>query len=224
MAGYTKLMRLTNAGVAIVDEEFLTNQDADPIIVQEAVDDIESNIALQQFSRAIAEVIQQFPDPPSSDAWLAKEIHRALGLPRGIAMDVRVWQFLSCVAHPEYVWYRWSKAGQVSKERFLGGIKRNAFARLWWAAEVMKNGDDYQVEPCFDSQDLYEAVFGRSFSKYPPAAKAFIKAVSNQERGVIRAVAKDFNLMLSTFVLEDLATQQVEKLIAERISVRSSSG
>ncbi len=139
-------------------------------------------------------------------------------------MNIRVWQFLTCVAHPEYVRYRWGGKERISKERFLGGIKRNAFARLWWAAEIMNNGDNYSgIIPCFESQDLYEAVFGRSFSKFPPAAKAFVEAVKSQERNIVREVAKDFNFMLSTFVLEDLPKEQVKSLVEERIVLRTGA-
>lgn len=225
MAGYTKLMRLTNTGASFITDEYLKNPEPDPIILPEAVDQLPQNISLTNFNRAVDEVMQRFPDdPPAGDAWLSEEIHKALGLPRGIAMDIRVWQFLTCIAHPEYVRYRWGKNDKVSKERFLGGIKRNAFARLWWAAEIMKNGEDYSgIAPCFASQDLYEAVFGRSFSKFPSAAKAFVEGVKNQERAVVREVAKDFNFMLSTFVLEDLPEEQVKSLVGERIALRAAA-
>jgi hypothetical protein len=224
MAGYTKLMRLTNTGSSFITDEFLKNPDADPITLPEAIDQLTQDISLSGFSRAVDEVMQRFPDdPPAGDASLSEQIHLALRLPRSVAMDIRIWQFLTCIAHPEYVRYRWGGTGKVSKERFLGGIKRNAFARLWWAAEIMKNGEDYSgIAPCFESQDLYEAVFGRSFSKFPSAAKAFVEVVKNQERQIIREVAKDFNFMLSTFVLEDLPEEQVKSLVGERIAVRAT--
>ncbi len=225
MAGYTKLMRLTNTGASFITEEFLKNPDADPITLPEAIDQLSVEISLSAFNRVITEAMQKFPDdPPSGDLWLSEQIHRALGLPRNVAMDIRVWQFLTCIQSPEYVRYRWGGSGAVSKERFLGGIKRNAFARLWWAAEIMKNGDDYsEIAPCFKSQDLYEAVFGRSFSKFPSAARAFVRAVKDQERNIVRAVAKDFNFMLSTFVLEDLPDEQINDLVGERIALRIAS-
>jgi len=223
MAGYTKLMRLTNTGASFITDEYLKNSEPDPITLPEALDQLSQDISLASFNRAVDEGMQRFPDdPPSGDAWLSEQIHLALRLPRSVAMDIRIWQFLTCIAHPEYVRYRWGGTGKVSKERFLGGIKRNAFARLWWAAEIMKEGDDYSgIAPCFESQDLYEAVFGRSFSKFPSAAKAFVEAIRSQERNIVREVAKDFNFMLSTFVLEDLAEEQVKSLVGERIALRT---
>ena len=89
----------------------------------------------------------------------------------------------------------------------------------------MRSGDDYsRVAACFESQDLYEAVFGRVFSKFPPAAIAFVGAVKGHHREkVIRPVAKDLSLMLSTFVLEDLSEEQIYTLVTERVNLRKSA-
>lgn len=223
MPDYPKLMRLTNFGASLITEEFLADPDAGPISDPEAVEPLDIDVPLAEFKRVADEVMGQFEsDPPSGDATLAVAVHRTLKIPRRTAMDVRTWHFLTCVAVPEYVRYRWGGSGKVTRERFLGSIKRNAFARLWWAAEVMRTEDDYsKVEPCFEDQDLYEAVFGRAFSKFPPAAKAFVDAVRDQERKIVRVVAKDFNFMLSTLVLEDLSEQRVGSLVGERVTVRA---
>lgn len=227
MPAYPKLMRLTNYGQSKVTEEFLKNPDADPISEPEALQTLEIDVPLDDFNRVVTEAIGKFgiPIPPSADAETAVALHKALKIPRRIAMDKRVWQFLSCVARPDYTRARWTDDGAASLERFLGGIKRNAFARLWWGAEVMRDGSDYsQVGSCFEPQDLYEAVFGRSFSKFPPAAKGFIGAVKGEHRNTIREVAKDFNLMLSTFVVEDLAEERIKNLVGIRVPLRQVSG
>jgi len=81
----------------------------------------------------------------------------------------------------------------------------------------MREGGDYSIVPaCFEFQDLYEATFGRAFSKFPAAAKAFVRGLGKHERGVVREVAKDFNLMLSTYVLEDIGKEQMDRLLEER--------
>jgi len=220
-----ELHRLTNIGKALVDDEFLESFKETQITDSHAWEPIELQISITPLQPIIKEVIQTSIEKPfKTDSRLARALHRNLNLPRRYAMDTRIWHYLTCISYPEYVRFRWTRNNnKVSKERFLGGIKRNALARLWWAAEVLHNEDDYSlVNVCFDNQDLYEAVFGRSLSKFPPAAKVFVHTVKEETRIVIRDSAKVVNLLLSTFVLEDLTDLYFQSLIQSQIEALSS--
>lgn len=216
------LMRLSSVSASLVSDEFLLDPEAGPLQGIDIAEALPIEVPLDSFHSAVSACVAQFEeDPPAGDGTLSVEMHRALSLPRTLGMDTGVWHFLACVARTDYVWYRWGTGGKVSRERFLGSIKRNSFARLWWCAEVMRDGNDYTgVSACFEQQDLYEAVFGRTFSKFPLAARLLVERLSSLERGVVREVAKDFNLMLSTFVLEDMSEDQIRSLLEERVKYR----
>lgn len=86
-------------------------------------------------------------EPRDSDAWLGPRIHATLRLTRREAGDKRVWEYLTVVEHPDYVRWRWGNSDHpedpVPQDRFLGEDSKNALARLWWAAEMTRNGSDY---------------------------------------------------------------------------------
>lgn len=83
-----------------------------------------------------------------SDAWLAPRLHAALRLPRRQAADRRLWSYLTIAARPAYPRWRFEAERTVEEgvavERFLFTRERkHALARLWWAAELTRNGKDY---------------------------------------------------------------------------------
>lgn len=215
-----KLCRLTNIGRALIDDSFLNSSNEIRIMDADAWESLDEDVNIPSLESMITPIIGISMEKPFlTDSKLATGIHKKINLARRYAMDTAVWHYLSCVLYPEYVRYRWTnKIGKVSNERFLGGIKRNAFARLWWAAEILHQEGDYSlIEVCFENQDLYEAIFGRSMSKYPLAAKVFIKTIKDEKRQTIRDTAKAINLLLSTFVLEDLTEQYFQSLIESQI-------
>lgn len=219
------LGRLTNVGRAFIDEEFLESSNDIHIEDSQAWEQVAQLIYMSPIQQSIEEVVKSESTGNShkTDGKLAYAIHSMVNIPRMYAMDTSIWHYLTCIGFPEYVRYRWTnRSGRVAKERFLGGIKRNAFARLWWAAEILHNEEDYSlVEDCFEVQDLYEAVFGRSLSKYPPAAKVFINSAKGKTRKAIRESAKAINLLLSTFILEDLSESYFQSLIQSQLEAHS---
>ena len=85
--------------------------------------------------------------PSESDSWLASRVHATLRLTRREAGDRRVWTFLNIAAFPEYVQWRWNDREQPDKvplARYIGEDSTNAFARLWWGAELTRNGKSYE--------------------------------------------------------------------------------
>jgi len=217
------LMRLSLSAEALVSDEFLHDPELAPLSGADIADELQGRVPLAAFHESVSTWMNQPRDDPSAgDAELAVSIHKALSISLRLGMDPGIWHYLTCVARPDYVWVRWGGKRTVTRERFLGSIKRNAFARLWWCSEVMRDGDDYTgVATCFADQDMYEAVFGRAFSKFPSAAKVFVNTLGEQERRVVREVAKDFNLMLSTFVLEDMTDHQIRSLLEDRAEYRA---
>jgi len=138
-----KLRKLTSEGRCLVDEHFLSDPTAKvPLDVEELerrhyVEDLKESIDLSGFNTLVDQVMKKFnPFDTHMDREISGQLHKALPLPRRDAGDTRTWHYLSVIERPDFVRHRWQpKDGRVVKERFLGDLVRNTFARLWWGAE-----------------------------------------------------------------------------------------
>lgn len=116
-----------------------------------------------------------WPDRATSDRWLAPRIHFALRLFRGEAAERGVWQWIA-LRYPWYVEWRWSdREGAVANDRWWGPVHKQAFARLWWGAEIFRDGGDYRsVERAFVFQDLPNSYLHRPVVRCRSLALAII--------------------------------------------------
>ena len=72
----------------------------------------------------------------TSDRWLAPRVHCCLRLFRSEAADRGVWQWIALRYH-WYVNWRWADEDDlVAEDRWWGQVHKQAFARLWWGAEL----------------------------------------------------------------------------------------
>ena len=187
---------LTAIGKSYINPDFFDSSRNVFITDKDAGTPLSPSLNIKNLLPCITEVIGRTDvSPNKTDGEFAESLHKTLAMSRRSAVMLPVWHYLTCLAYPDYVRFRWtSSGGQVSKERFLGGLKRNAFSRLWWAAEILHEGEDYSlVKACFAEQDLYETVFGRSLSKFTPAARLVVTLLKDKPRNIIRETAKRIN-------------------------------
>ncbi|MFC8873662.1 MULTISPECIES: DUF6339 family protein [Streptomyces] len=117
-----------------------------------------------------------------ADAWLAPRIHATLRLTRREAADRRLWNHLALAVAPDYVvWRHLSEASRrVAPERFHGPTDRQCFSRLWWAAELFRNGPDYgPVEVACGNQDLIHTVLRKDLIDHRPTAQALVRLLKD---------------------------------------------
>lgn len=117
----------------------------------------------------------EWPDRATSDRWLSPRIHHALRLFRGEAAERGVWQWIA-LRYSWYVEWRWSdRDGVVAVDRWWGPIHKQAFARLWWGAELFRDGADYKpVERAFVFQDLPNSYLHRPVVRCRSLALAIV--------------------------------------------------
>ncbi|WP_431036340.1 DUF6339 family protein [Streptomyces sp. P6-2-1] len=116
--------------------------------------------------------------PTESDAWLAPRLHWTLRLTRAEAADSGLWNFLALCLRPEYVLWRWGgKDGSVGQiARFTGPWATQALSRLWWAAELFRDGDNYApVELACSDQDILNTTLRFRMIQHRPAAQALLR-------------------------------------------------
>nr|WP_308433568.1 DUF6339 family protein [Streptomyces netropsis] len=122
-----------------------------------------------------------------ADAWLAPRLHATIRMTRAEAAEPELWAYLAMVVAPDYV--VWRHKGAVGKDggspsatgdRFLGPHYKQAFARLWWAAEMFRDGEDYRpAEVACSNQDMVNTTLRLSVVDHRPTARALVRVLES---------------------------------------------
>uniref|UniRef100_A0A7C4LMH5 Uncharacterized protein n=1 Tax=Schlesneria paludicola TaxID=360056 RepID=A0A7C4LMH5_9PLAN len=170
--------------------------------------------SIEPLEYVIDEAMRKFRSTPDkSDAWLAPRVHATLRLTRRQAAEKTIWYWLNIVAMPDYVRWRFEyEDNAVPLDRFVGEDSKNAIGRLWWAAELTRNGPDYSEMArlplrFFVSWQPLDAMHNRSAA----IAVCRFSRQFNQGKGLTDSqserLAKAFNFRLSTLLLDALAPE-----------------
>ncbi|GII52665.1 hypothetical protein Pth03_10540 [Planotetraspora thailandica] len=167
----------------------------------------------------------------SADAWLAPILHSTLRLTRRQASDSRIWNYLALRLAPDYVYWRHLSRGNppiVSRARFSGAFHSQAFARLWWAAELFRDGPDYgPVVVACSNQDVLNTVLRLDVILHRPTAQAIIRLLAAEVIRTGRQVntlAQVVNTAGSTLSYEALAPDSTRDVDAYRDWIEELTG
>ena len=166
-------------GVSKLEERLVTRQDG-------------STVSLSALSALMVEFESRRAsgdwDGPASDAWLAPRIHDSLRLTRAHASDRGIWHWVALRVGADYVSWRWAGGDGVTDDRWWGAINKQAFARLWWGAELFRDGSDYgPVERAFRRQDLINSYLHRPLVRCRSFALGIVDVLTDDEGGALSA-------------------------------------
>ncbi|MFB6613425.1 DUF6339 family protein [Streptomyces sp. NPDC056367] len=168
----------------------------------------------------VDEAMRRFEDHrTAADGWFAPRLHATLRMTRAEAADGRLWNFIAMVVAPDYVAWRHRGAdtdagpGTATAARFCGPHYTQAFSRLWWAAELFRDGADYRpIETACRVQDVLQTTMRLDVIDHRPTAQAIIGVLERQlAAGVSRpgdqvnALSAAVNAAGSTLVYDVLA-------------------
>lgn len=167
--------------------------------------------------------------PTASDAWLAPRLHYTLRLTRAEASDTGVWNFLGLCLAPDFVQWRWGR-GESGREvsqaaRFSGRWDLQCFSRLWWAAELFRDGKNYgPVELACGNQDILNTVMRQEMIQHRPAAQALLRLHRGAARTGrdVNAAASVANAAGATLVYESIAPDELQDAEALREWIRAA--
>ncbi|MFE0421036.1 DUF6339 family protein [Streptomyces sp. NPDC058953] len=148
-----------------------------------------------------------------ADAWLAPRLHATMRLTRREAADRRLWNHLALCVAPDYVLWRHlpvaAELPRVAPARFSGAHYTQAFARLWWVAELFRDGADYEpVAVACGNQDVLNTVLRLDVIDHRPTVQAVVRLM---QRGSVRtgrevnALAGAVNTAASTLLYDVIA-------------------
>jgi hypothetical protein len=125
------------------------------------------------------------------DRWLAPRLHYALRLTRTQAADRNLWAWLA-VRYHAFVTWRWSDAkGVVAEDRWDGPVHKQALMRLWWGAELFRDGTDYgPVDRAFLRQDFPNSYLHRPLVRCRSLALALVDVVAPGNGDGVRSPAE----------------------------------
>ena len=171
----------------------------------------------------------------SIDAAVAGEVRKHLNLTREQAAHDGVWRYLAVVEFPKFVRYRWpypdpksNRSFDSAKAKYLKhsrDLYEQAFVRLWWIAELTRDGDDYNLtRVALSKQELANDVFDRGFARYPEAVRATVEELADANSNVVSRTTTKFNHALSTVRLESLTESELREMVCQiRESVESGT-
>jgi len=184
--------------------------------------------AVEPVRELVDEAMKRFGDTrTSADAWLAPVLHATLRLTRREAADNGLWNHLALRIAPDYVY--WRHLGQatdrqpvptVNRNRFSGPFYTQTFARLWWAAELFRDGYDYRpaVVAC-KNQDVLNTALRLEVMLHRPTAQAMLRMLdggSVRTGRDVNALAQAINSAGSTLVFESIAPDAAPDVDAYR--------
>jgi hypothetical protein len=159
-------------------------------------------------SAVLAEGIDRYEDDINGlDAWLAPRVHNVIRVPRRIASDRRFWAWIAIEFGRDYVKHRFSngEASGIKAFRFTGSHLRNGVSRLWWSAELARNGRDYgPVAQVLSAVRIAQFALELRYSWYRPAVIAFarISAGRKLSDAKMQALSVRVNAYLGTRPVE----------------------
>lgn len=179
----------------------------------------ERTIDLESLDEHIKRILLKYaPHDPAMDATFAPLLHAALHLTRREAAEPGLWRYLAVVHAPQFVRHRWEYLSwATASTRFWSPGTRhtsNAFARLWWIAELTRDGPSYALTTrVLGKPSLATQVFARGWSQHRPAVQAFLDVLETEPAEVIERTARELSRHLAIVPLERLDYSDLEKIV-----------
>lgn len=156
---------------------------------------------------------EELEETTSLDQWLAPRIHGAVRISRRLAGDMGFWSWLIVEVGRPYTWRRWAEKNRPTMYRYTGDFKRNSLGRLWWFAEMSRNGPDYSpIKKVLRDASTAQYAMELRYSMYRPAVIAFGNTADRLDLGFadLKRLSKRANAYLSLKALEAIGLDQGE--------------
>ncbi|MFF0135869.1 DUF6339 family protein [Streptomyces sp. NPDC005227] len=145
-----------------------------------SLDEGDARWSSEPIRELLEEAMDRFEDRHTdADSWLAPRLHSTLRLTRAEAGDGRLWNHLAMLVAPDYVVWRHKGKEIAESSRFSGPHYTQCFSRLWWAAELFRDGRDYEpVTLACGVQDVLNTTLRLDIIDHRPTAQAFLRVLA----------------------------------------------
>jgi len=224
----TELQELTDTSLVsdefLRGEEELTREDLEPYLQRTHIE-VDLDPIREKFRNDVYDSDEYGKGDSGIDGEVAETVRRTLDISRREASIDGVWYYLTVLEFPEFVRYRWQ--GDDLRGKSLDGgedIYSNALHRLWWIAEITRDGDDYtQTEEMFEMQELANDVADRWFARYEPMTWACVDELNSsvvdefepQSSKLVSRATTRLNEKLNVVLAEGLSYEEAVELVEE---------
>jgi len=133
-------------------------------------------------------------EPTAADPWMAVRLHSLLRLTRREAANKDFWLHLAIVDSPAYVRWRWGPTAS----RYTAGDVNQALSRLWWAAELFREGSDFSaVERAFSPPDIPNTIMRLRAAHSRPFCVGFLQFVALRRSDNTPLIGRQVNRLSS---------------------------
>lgn len=216
---YLKLLPDRSAGLFLTEGFLAGQENVKSIQLNQVAESLpeERRFTWARIRDLVEDAMYEFDENRTgADAWLAPRLHATLRLTRVEAADPGLWNYLSLGVAPDYTHWRHTRPDSrraepapIPADRFKGPHYKQVFARLWWAAELFRDGPDYRpVVTACGNQDMLNTALRLEVMDHRPTAQAVVRLLAD---GVIRtgretnALLAAVNSAASTLFLDALA-------------------
>jgi len=179
----------------------------------------ERHVSLDALEQVVDECMRLFSAKATnwetdSDTWLAPRVHASLRLSKREAAIHGVWVYLAAYAFPDYVAWRWGDAVQLTRS-VATDVSKHAFRRLWWGAEMFRNGDDYtSATQAFAKSDIPNTLLKTRIMNNRSVALATLRYLkdNNVTSRQVNAVSRQLSTAAVTVALDFACPNYTESL------------
>ncbi|RMG97525.1 MAG: hypothetical protein D6705_08570 [Deltaproteobacteria bacterium] len=222
MSGLRLARLVPEARAFVLTPEFVRGERAyDPDELAQWCDDADEDVDLEPFVASVEEVLASAePGTAKVDALAAPKIHRALPISRRTAADPGIWRFLAVGVAPGLVRHRWPvRTLATTRRRFWApGMRHdsNTIGRLWWIAELTRNGDDYGLtRSVLESSNLATLLFVRRIGHHRPIVAGFVRFFARADAPAVEPLVARFSAVASTCALDALDADTVVAILSD---------
>ena len=231
MSGSVVLARLVDeARSALLSREFLRGElRYAPEDLQVWTEPVPEPVDLAPVRDLVREVVRTTEaGSAAADVAAAPRLRKVLPISRRLAADPGVWRFVAVAVAADLVRHRWPvRTLAATRQRFWrAGVRHdsNAIGRLWWIAELTRDGDDFSLATrVLGNANLATTLFARRLGWHRPVVEGFVRFFSRPGAPSVEATVPRFSAAVGTCLLDALGAEDVVALL-ERIARRPSGG
>ena len=158
------------------------------------------------------------------EKWIAPRLHNALRLTRQEAAQADIWNYLA-LYFSDYIRHRWmnpEKDKNIAEYLFRYVKKdRHQLAKLWWMAEITRNGSNYHEDGGIVDADFIPQVLGAEDSRFQLTNLAVLSMQDDVLGNGLYKANVNWNRAIFIAIRKKVAPQPITSKISSQLDIEN---